>query len=246
MTNRPDYYRLLHVQPDAPEAIVRASHRALMQQLKMHPDLGGDHAQAVLLNEALAVLTDPVRRAEYDSTFPSEHTATVADDDGDLPTGSASPAHATSGEALARTPRLCAFCSASAPAAHLTQPDSTCHTCGSPLYPVRRHQLTEESRRAIQRLPRSMPLTFRRPSAPAVVVSGTTEDVSLNGLRFVTRDRPTAGERLRLDCPLYSAVAIVKSVLTKSGHGATQYRVGVEFVTLRTITPRGGLVSSVA
>ncbi len=63
-TNRRNYYRILHVQPDAAAEVIEASYRALMRCL--HPDRGGSSWQAALLNEARAVLTDPVRRAAYD------------------------------------------------------------------------------------------------------------------------------------------------------------------------------------
>lgn len=65
-SNRRNYYRVLQVQPDAPLAVIRASYRALMSNLRQHPDLGGDHEAAVLLNEAYAVLSDPSRRRLYD------------------------------------------------------------------------------------------------------------------------------------------------------------------------------------
>ena len=48
-----DYYEVLHVHPEAPEAVIRASYRALMQKLKMHPDLGGDADTAARINEAM-------------------------------------------------------------------------------------------------------------------------------------------------------------------------------------------------
>jgi hypothetical protein len=41
MKNRRNYYRILHVQEDAPEEIIRTSYRTLMQRMRMHPDLGG-------------------------------------------------------------------------------------------------------------------------------------------------------------------------------------------------------------
>ncbi|ASJ71552.1 DnaJ domain-containing protein [Granulosicoccus antarcticus] len=63
----PDYYQLLHVMPDAPAPVIKASYRAMMQKLRHHPDLGGDPAQAQLLNEAVDVLCNPAKRARYDS-----------------------------------------------------------------------------------------------------------------------------------------------------------------------------------
>ena len=66
MKNRRDYYSLLHVQRDAPLEIIKASYRTLMMKLKQHPDLGGSHEYAVLLNEAYATLSKEDRRAKYD------------------------------------------------------------------------------------------------------------------------------------------------------------------------------------
>jgi len=44
MNKNRSYYDLLHVQPDAPVEIIRASYRTLMLKLKRHPDMGGDWA----------------------------------------------------------------------------------------------------------------------------------------------------------------------------------------------------------
>jgi DnaJ-class molecular chaperone len=63
MKNKRNYYRILHVQPDAPQAIIKSSYRTLMHQLKQHPDLGGEHWNAALINEAYAVISDPGKRA---------------------------------------------------------------------------------------------------------------------------------------------------------------------------------------
>ena len=71
MRNRRNYYRLLHVGRDAPTAVIQASYRTLMQRLRMHPDLGGDHERAALLNEAYETLSDPERRAAYDRRSPA-------------------------------------------------------------------------------------------------------------------------------------------------------------------------------
>lgn len=64
--NRRNHYRILHVQPDAPLEVIKANYRTLMQKLKLHPDLGGDHWNAACVNAAYAILSDPVRRAAYD------------------------------------------------------------------------------------------------------------------------------------------------------------------------------------
>ena len=69
LNNKRNYYRILHVQPDAPVEVIRASYRTLMQRLKQHPDLGGEHWNASLINEAHDVLVDEARRRIYDRTL---------------------------------------------------------------------------------------------------------------------------------------------------------------------------------
>ena len=69
MRNLRNYYRILHVERDAPAAVIKGSYRTLMQTLRHHPDLGGDERNAQLLNEAMATLGDPVARARYDATL---------------------------------------------------------------------------------------------------------------------------------------------------------------------------------
>ena len=64
-----NYYFVLGVMPTAPQAVIRAAYRALCQIY--HPDkYEGDkqHGEMLLVefNEAWAVLSDPVRRREYD------------------------------------------------------------------------------------------------------------------------------------------------------------------------------------
>ncbi len=68
MKNRRNYYRLLHVQPEGPPGVIKASYRSLMAKLKVHPDLGGDHDAVVLINEAYAALANPDTRRGYDET----------------------------------------------------------------------------------------------------------------------------------------------------------------------------------
>ena len=65
-TNRRNHYRVLQVQPDAPFEVIRANYRALVQKLRLHPDLGGDHWTAAHINAAYHVLSSPVLRAAYD------------------------------------------------------------------------------------------------------------------------------------------------------------------------------------
>ena len=75
MKDHADYYDILHVRPDAPTEIIKSSYRTLMQRLKQHPDLGGDHEHAARINKAYATLSDSGSRAAYDR---QRHVAAAA------------------------------------------------------------------------------------------------------------------------------------------------------------------------
>lgn len=66
MTERRNFYRLLNAQPDAPLAVIKTSHRVSMQKLQRYADQHLADEQACLLNTAISVLQDPIKRAIYD------------------------------------------------------------------------------------------------------------------------------------------------------------------------------------
>jgi len=62
-----DYYELLEIETTATQAAIKKAYRALA--LRYHPDInpdesGGEHIKK--LNQAYAVLSDPVKRSLYD------------------------------------------------------------------------------------------------------------------------------------------------------------------------------------
>ena len=60
-----DHYAILQVDPRADPDVIKAAYRALAR--RYHPDrAGGSHERMIALNEAWAVLRDPVARAAYD------------------------------------------------------------------------------------------------------------------------------------------------------------------------------------
>lgn len=64
-----DYYQVLEISPKADPAIVKAAYYTHLKALKKHPDLGGDHEEAILLNEAYEILGDSEKRRAYDKQF---------------------------------------------------------------------------------------------------------------------------------------------------------------------------------
>lgn len=71
-----DHYRTLQVTRDADPAVIERAYKAL--SLKWHPDTAPPSRrteateQMKRINEAYAVLRDPVRRRSYDATLPAE------------------------------------------------------------------------------------------------------------------------------------------------------------------------------
>jgi hypothetical protein len=248
MKNRRNYYRILHVQPDAPAEVIRTSYRTMMHRLKMHPDLGGDHWNATVINEAFEVLSDPAKRAAYDKTLkafgnrqPSGDAAT--------PTPTAenkSPKDQTQApQAEQKKSRLdaCPFCATRYEARIADSADSVCFQCQSPLSPVSKHEGSTATRRALARLPRHMLVTVEVAGRPGVTFEMTTEDLSIHGLRVTTSFELLRGQKLKIKCPFGTAVGVVTHVVAETGKRSGQWDAGVQFLTLQVTENRGVLLS---
>lgn len=245
MHNRRNYYRVLHVQPDAPTEIIRMSYLTLMQRMKKHPDLGGDHLQASLINEAFAVLVDPERRAAYDRSLARDRALpgyrTTAARHADQAAQQAVPRPAPGVDEA----NACSFCGAPCSSRERRRIEATCARCDSPLFPAARHEPGGEARRAVARFPRRLSVTFYLAWPQPAGFSGQTEDVSMNGMRFTSDIDLIPNERIKIDCSLCAAVAIVRHSRVAPGTPG-RWDVGVEFLTLIVKPSRGVLVSAQA
>ncbi len=205
------------------------------------------------VNEAFATLSDPVRRTEYDQRLEpveglrhpeppagasSVSTVTPAPVVTTVP---ARPAAVQLPEALA-----CSFCSAPCSRTQVDWIDGVCASCGSPLYPAAKHRDGEDWGRAIARAPRHMPMAFWMASSGTQRHSGTTDDLSLNGMRFISTTQVLVGVRLRIECDFCTAVAVVRRAVRDSGHPSAGWRCGVEFLTLRFSHEQGSMLSTSA
>lgn len=226
MDNRRNLYRILHVQPDAPEAIIRSSYRTLMTKLRQHPDLGGDHYTATVINEAYAVLTDPAKRAAYDATrrpvgSPGERAPEVA-----------SPV------------ATCQFCGSVHGLGHASRlpAAATCNTCNAPLAPAVRERL-DQGQRAVSRIPRRIALGYCTGWPAQGPYPAETRDLSLHGLQFVTQAAVPVSKLLKVDCE--ALVALVRVVACANADERDwRWLVRAEYVTVRFRRPRGGFVAT--
>jgi len=244
MKNRRNYYRILHVQPDAPTEVISASYRTLMRHLKMHPDLGGDSSNAALINEAFATLRDAQKRAAYNRIiqglvrrrFPKP--ALLPPVNKVMTPKPRTADHTSSGN------RECLFCDARNHPKDASSPDAVCYSCESPLVPVGRDKGSSATRRLMERMPARMRVTCVEASRPSESFDVVTQDVSLNGMLVTSRHALSGGQRLKIQCSLADAVAVVVHVAVEPGVLRKRWHVGLQFLTIRIKQVRGAFVSA--
>ena len=238
---RRNLYRILHVQPEAPLEVIRASYRTLMSTLRSHPDLGGDPEAAARINNAYAVLTDPERRRAYDRgltgpaaaapAVPSPRSATNR-----RPVAAAVPALSDPAAWLAD--RACPFCHHALPATlHM---DTRCSQCDSPLF--RRPSIDRGElfgRRRSPRNVRPLPATLRLPALPGDHAA-RLRDLSLSGLCLLSPAPAPERSAMRVMTSGFDAVAVVVGCRRQPDgwllHG--------ELLTLQLLRSQGVFVSA--
>lgn len=234
---RRNLYRILHVQPEAPLEVIRASYRTLMSTMRAHPDLGGDPDAAARINAAYAVLTDPARRKAYDAQLararPRAATAP--------PAAAAKPEVVERGDPAAwLADRCCPFCRSPMPGA--VQADTRCGHCDSPLF---RRPLIDRGelfgRRRSPRNARPMPATLRL-AGQVGDVSARLRDLSLSGLCVASPLRAAERSPLRVITAQFDAVAVVVGC-RRSADG---WLLHGELLTLQLLRQQGVFVSAKA
>jgi curved DNA-binding protein CbpA len=236
--NRRNYYRILHVQAEAPAEVIKASYRTLMGPLRHHPDLGGKHETAALLNEAYAVLSDPDKRRAYDRTLGKERWRGRAAGAPPANTGASSFTPAPD-PACWSVDRCCPFCRHPLPAT--PRPDPRCAGCEGPLKPPPQPEAQARElfgRRASSRLVKNHPVVLV-PGWRATSVSALMRDLSLTGVRLLAPAPIAVNQAIRIIDSDLDAVAVVVS----SRRSANQYSIHARFLTLRLTRQTGVFVS---
>lgn len=180
MSGKPNYYQLLHLHPEAPQAMVKAAYRTVMQKLKAHPDLGGCAEQAAIINQAYEVLSNSDKRAAYDrelsgaakktshskkksSTFSSASAESKQTPEDRQSNAQNTRKHFQFSQNGINQQSHCVFCGAAQPTDN--ELSSCCSICDSPLQSSvvdENHASNETARRRIIRLPQSGPVIICR------------------------------------------------------------------------------------
>lgn len=202
---RRNLYRILYVQPESPQEIIAAAYRCLMTKLRRHPDLGGDHETAVLINHAYAVLSDPALRKAYDETRRKRQQS------------SATTRFSTGSDPASPRLRSCPFCGLPVPLK--VGADTRCQRCDSPLAPIAYDfRATRElfGRRSAPRVDKSCGVILQTCQA-ATPVAAVLHDLSLTGISVLTDAAVRAGDNIRIEAPGMESVAHVVKVQTRGG-----------------------------
>lgn len=233
-----NYYDVLHVSRDAPLEIIRGSYRTLMQQLKHHPDLGGDAATAALINEAYAALSNAERRAEYDARM--DVMARVA---AGVPGAPPEPAVDAMAGRILDWSRQCVFCETPHNHGREIEIETGCQTCGSPLSAAEQHRIELEGKRAVERIGKRMRITYYTHWPQQKGFAGHIEDLSPNGLRLVTAQDLAEGQCIKIVSDVVQAVAQITNTLYERRGWSTRCVAGASFITLRFGQSTGSFVS---
>jgi len=220
----PDYHRILGVQPDASLETIRRAYRRLMFEMKMHPDLGGDHDVAAAINEGYAVLSERAKQAEYHRSYalqrmPADSSLAASGNPIQTAPATAAAVHFATPDRMAAKPAplkrpsfgFCPLCRARLPQS--LAPESRCDHCHSPLdEPPSAGGPGSEvfGRRSSLRTAKNNAGTVFTAEYPAGL-KVRMRDLSLNGISFISEAPLLLNQTFRFHDVTLEAVARVVS-----------------------------------
>jgi hypothetical protein len=206
----------------------------------MHPDLGGDPRAAALVNEAYAVLGDPVRRKAYDRTLDPARLRGGAPKAG--AGAGARPSTRRADPGAWRAERCCPMCAAPLPSA--LRADARCARCDAPLSAPPQPKGDER-----ELLGRRAAVRRARGDAAALVTDwrgggfdARLVDLSIGGAGLVSAAQVSPGTAVRVVTASIDAVARVVACHRAASH----WRVRLQWLTVRHLASRGVYVRATA
>lgn len=215
MEDRRNYYRILQIQPDASAEVVKASYRTLMGRLQVHPDFGGTHALATVVNFAYETLSNPRKRAEYDLRL------LIRKRQADLLSGlqKGRPIHRLNPLGIQSANK------------DLKGPD-----------PARASAFPKQDRRGMDRFEKTgkVSYAFRQFQDRR---QGELLNLSLKGMRFISQEEIAPLTDIEIENPALSGRASVRYCTEKILHDRSAYLNGVYFIQVKFHRTRGTFLS---
>jgi hypothetical protein len=236
--NRRNYYRILQIQPDASMAVIIASYNVLTSYPFQNSDV---------LNDAFAVLVNPILRMRYDSLLAGsakpqpaqlqsarQHDALIPGIDANT------RGHPRTQPDITTVLRHCVFCHTPFVYQLGLYPNALCLECHSPLSIAiaRDKGLFLQKHRACARACADGSLAFYRhwPDTPR---HGVLQDLSPKGMRFLTRSPLDINDIIKIEASRFNAVAEVAHLQhTKEDYVSA----GVRFLTIKFAQERGNFI----
>lgn len=254
MDNERNYYETLHVQQDAPDAVIKSSYRAIMQKMRCHPDLGGDEHQAQLINIAYSTLIDRVKRTAYDVEIQNKkQRADLRAVNANKKTDNDGPkTNVDTKNGPSITFKSCDFCGHASAAG--TQPINSnyqhtacCIQCGAPSKKVDMFTINRIINGDMRQLPRLKQRTTatvfeswqNKNAFDAIIL-----DFSIKGIRLQSHIASPSGHVLHIKTDSYDCLAVVRNC--KQANIKDQFILGLEFKTLELQSKPGGFFQSSA
>ena len=229
MENRRNYYRVLQVQHDAPFEVIKASYYAHLRELKLHPDFGGKHRNATILNEAYTILSDCKKRAEYDKILFNYYTKRPFSKNG-----------------LNKQPIVTVFCPfCKQPIGRNGGTNESCLYCKGVISPTEDNDDDINCRRSEIRLQKQGKILCSATSSQ-INQEADLIDISTKGMRFVCKKSLSLNMVVKIKSPFVNSVAKVINVQQKVNEGTNRYLIGINFLEVVFENQEGSFFSAYA
>lgn len=200
-----------------------------MQTMNVHPDRGGESSHAALINHAYAVLSNASARAEYDR---------------ELNFDSESHSHPIEEEPQTQDEQTCPFCTSGHQFEDEIPQDAFCVTCKGPLCPATQHRLEFSDQRKIARIGKKTTLSFFTQWPQLLPHVGVTENISKQGLLFVTSHVVAIESVIKINCTQFQTIARVENCRQEGNIFRPRWHLGASFITIHFRKSRGVFVSN--
>ncbi len=246
MDKLPNFYEILHVLPDSPLAVIKASYRALMQVCRNHPDLGGDTEYASLLNQAYNTLKCTNSRQQYDEELMRQNFDIVDDimskNQHPSPPKNDPIIDKPNSDTIELNLPICPFCETPHGFDASLDPNALCHKCKMPLF-MSDSRIEEYGLRQFMRIPKGGMIYYYL-HWPGSHYKGELHDLSPKGISFLCNEALAIGQHIIIEANEMYAIAEVTNSRDCESHQQYHAIVGARFIDVYFNTQYGNFIST--